>query len=83
MTDPAITALMELYALKYKESRPHYMFVPEPIAGNIEEMYKKMRKLSIMKYVSTNEHAQLPKLLKELGERARERRREIAAHVVL
>ena len=79
MADPAIISLMELYALKFMESRPHYIFAPQPVDRNIEGMFKRLRKLSIIKYDASKDHEQLPLLVNELGVRAKERRREIAA----
>ena len=43
MDDPAITSLMELYALRYPNARPHYMMSGDSQPENILEMNKKLR----------------------------------------
>ena len=82
MNDPAIVSLMEMYALHYPTSRPHYIFVPQDVPENIVSLHKRLRKLVVMQYDSSNNHAHLLTLIKDLAEQARDRRRSIIAELV-
>jgi hypothetical protein len=79
MDDPAISSLMELYALNYPDARPHYIIVPEGSPQNIVEINKKLRKLSAIKYDSSDRHSHLPDLIDRLATEANEKRRQIIA----
>jgi NAD-dependent SIR2 family protein deacetylase len=77
MDDPAITSLMEMYAFRYPKSRPHYIFTPAGVPENILEVYKRLRKLSVIQYDPADNHAALTPLISELGNQARERQRTL------
>lgn len=79
MDDPAISSLMEMYALKYPEARPHYLISPEGSPENIQELNKRLRKLSIIKYDPVDNHSQLPILINELSVQTNEKRRSLIA----
>ncbi|MBR8032438.1 SIR2 family protein [Burkholderia vietnamiensis] len=79
MDDPAISSLMEMYALNYPGARPHYIVTPEGGHENIAEINKKLRKLSMIKYDSSNGHAKLPDLIDDLARAANAKRRDILA----
>ncbi|WP_157903305.1 SIR2 family protein [Cupriavidus malaysiensis] len=79
MDDPAISSLMEMYALNYPGARPHYIFAPEGGRENIAEINKKLRKLSMIKYDASENHTKLPVLIDQLARSANEKRREIIA----
>jgi hypothetical protein len=79
MEDPAILSTMELYALRYKGARPHYIFASDKSQENIENIYKTLRKLYLIKYDTSNNHSELPGIIDSLAEEARRRRREIFA----
>lgn len=79
MADPAITLIIERYAQKFPNSRPHYVFLAGPIHEKLIVVAKRLRKLYIMQYDPADNHAELPKLINELADSARARRREIFA----
>jgi hypothetical protein len=79
MDDPAISSLMEMYALRYPRARPHYIFSPEGLAQNIIEINKRMRKLVAITYDGSNNHSELPKLIVDLANLLKPKRKEIAA----
>lgn len=79
MDDPAVSSLMEMYALNYPSSRPHYILVPEGGKSNIAEINKKLRKLSMIKYDASDNHSKLPDLIESLAVATQEKRREIVA----
>lgn len=79
MDDPAVSSLMEMYALNYPSSRPHYILVPEGGKNNIAEINKKLRKLSMIKYDASDNHSKLPDLIDRLVKATQEKRREIVA----
>ncbi|GAB2178295.1 SIR2 family protein [Dongia sp. agr-C8] len=77
MDDPAITSLMEMYALRYPKARPHYIFASQSIPDNLVDIHKRLRKLAVIPYDASNDHAALAPLITELGRQARERQRTI------
>ncbi len=79
MDDPAIISLMEMYALKYKLARPHYIITGEAAESNIIDIFKRLRKLNFVTYDKAENHKHLPLLIKELARQAIDRRREIYA----
>jgi hypothetical protein len=79
MDDPAILSTMEMYALRYKGARPHYIFASDRSPENIENIYRALRKLYLIKYDTSNNHGALPEMIDALADEARKRRREIFA----
>jgi hypothetical protein len=79
MDDPAIISLMEMYALRYKTARPHYILTANNVDDNIATIFKRLRKLVFIKYDGKDHHVLLPSVLNDLGQEAAERRREIYA----
>lgn len=78
MDDPAITSLMELYALRYPKARPHYIISPQDTPENIIEINRKLRKLSVIQYDnSSGDHSNLAPLVIEMGKQATEKQRQI------
>lgn len=82
MDDPAITSLMEMYSLRYPNSRPHYIFSPNGIPDNIVAIYKSMRKLVVLQYDPADHHAKLPELIIELGRQSHDRRRRLVGEMM-
>lgn len=82
MNDPAVMSLMEMYALRYPTARPHYIFSPQPVADNIIEINKRLRKLSYILYNPADGHKELTGKLNELSELAHDRRRELLARSI-
>ncbi|MEN3226509.1 SIR2 family protein [Methylorubrum rhodesianum] len=79
MDDPAIVSLMEMYALRYPKSRPHYILSPKGRPDNILEINRRLRKLLAIQYEPDASHSHLPPLLRDLAEQMRQKRREIFA----
>lgn len=79
MDDPAITSLMEMYALRYPTARPHYIVVPAGMPDNIADIHKKLRKLVIMPYGGPKDHSGLPPMIAELADQVAQKRKEIIA----
>ncbi len=79
MEDPAITSLMEMYALRYPKARPHYIFSPSGKPTNILEINRRLRKLLAIQYEYDESHSQLPPLVDRLADQMRQKRREIFA----
>jgi hypothetical protein len=77
MEDPAISSLLEMYALKYPKSRPHYMFSEQGVADNVLSINRRLRKLIVIKYDSSENHKMLPKVIQNLSDVAMSRRKEI------
>lgn len=82
MDDPAISSLMEMYALHYPEARPHYIITPNSAPENLVEINKKLRKLSAIPYDPTDNHSKLPSVILEISQQARNLRREIIAEAI-
>jgi len=82
MDDPAITSLMEMYALRYPSARPHYIISPSGIPDNIIQIHKRLRKLAVIQYDPKDDHSELAPLIMELGRQARERQRQIISITV-
>lgn len=77
MSDPAINMVVENYAFRYPKNRPHYLIQsgkPEP---EIEEIWKKIRKLYVLRYPSTKDYSGLPALINNLADRVDGRRKII------
>ncbi len=83
MEDPAISALMELYALNYPGARPHYIMTPQGGGSNIAEINKKLRKLSLIEYNPANNHKELPNVIYQMARAAQSKKREILAARIL
>lgn len=77
MADPAITSLVERHASKFPDARPHYILQPGPIEEDIIQINKELRRLYVIDYDPQSNHAKLTELIEELGERARQRSKEI------
>ncbi len=82
MDDPAITSLMEMYALRYPSARPHYIFSPQGMPENIIKIYKDLRKLVVLPYDDANNHEKLPEIISELGRQSWERYRRLASQII-
>lgn len=83
MEDPAISALLEMYARRYPTARPHYMLSPSGISQNILDINKRLRKLQIIPYDAESDHSELPKLINELAEEVRVQRRGLVADALV
>lgn len=79
MDDPAVSSLMEMYALNYPDARPHYILTPNTTPTNILEINKRLRKLSPMAYDPSDGHAKLAPMIVDLANEAKAIQREIIA----
>jgi hypothetical protein len=81
MSDPAVTQLIERYAFKFPNGRPHYLFTPTKISDDMVELNKEIRKLYLLFYSPKNNHKELLGNLNGLIEQMKIRRKEIAAEI--
>lgn len=82
MNDPAINSIIEGYTYRFPKCRPHYAFQAGPVAVNIADMSKRLRKLTLIQYDPKNNHAELPALLQELRSLVEARRKAIIAEAI-
>lgn len=80
MADPAISLIVEMYAHRFPESRPHYIFTAGPISQEVKDLWKSLRKLYIVAYSEADNHKELVEGLNLLNEKISERRSEIIAN---
>lgn len=79
MNDPAISFLVEMYAERFPDARPHYIFLPGDYHQSYLNVSKRLRRLFIVPYSEADNHKELVDLISELGGLAKGRRRELAA----
>lgn len=79
MDDPAITSLMEMYALRYPSARPHYFVTSSGIPDNIAEIHKRLRKLVVMPYAGPKDHSGLPLMIEVLASEVDKVRKQLIA----
>ena len=79
MDDPAIQSVVESYAFRYYDSRPHYIFSSGKPDETMDELSRRMRKLFVIRYSSANGHAALVQALEQLSQETSERRRHLVA----
>ena len=82
MDDPAVSLLVEMYANKYKNCRPHYIFVGGDVGERMKDISKRLRKLFIINYDKKENHSELLSMIKYLVTKTDERRREIATQFI-
>mgnify|MGYP001087561173 CR=1 FL=1 len=83
MEDPAVSSLMEMYALRYPRARPHYIFSDKSIASNLFDINRRLRKLIAIGYDTGDSHAELPELIAKLSGEMKKRRRELFASMLV
>lgn len=79
MSDPAISLIIETFAHRFPNSRPHYIFSADNVSDAVRDLSKSLRKLYILPYSPENNHLELITKIKDLGELVRKRRAEILA----
>lgn len=79
MKDPAISYVVEMYAQRLPDARPHYIFLGGEYPDRYIELMKNVRRLFIIPYSEEKNHSHLSELLKDLGTQAGSRRREISS----
>lgn len=79
MADPAVSLIVEGSAFRFPETRPHYMFQPGKSVPQVDDLWKQVRKLYVLRYSPVDEHLALAVHLEALGVAATTRRTELAA----
>lgn len=82
MADPAISSILESYAYSHQNARPHYL-LQSGESDETDDLWKKFRRLSIIRYRPDNDHEQLAMILEELAQKSGERRKELLANGLL
>lgn len=75
MNDPAINMVVENYAFRYPQNRPHYIFQSGDREPEIENIWRRIRKLYVVRYSGDNDHSGLPVMIEKLVEQVEARRR--------
>jgi hypothetical protein len=79
MMDPAVTMIVESAAYRFPSTRPHYIFQSGKAIPEVDGLWKRLRKLYVLRYSDADHHAALAEQLEELGAMATKRRNELAA----
>lgn len=79
MSDPAISSLVEQYAFRFPDGRPHYIIQAGPVDPLIIEINRSLRKLYAIEYDPVNSHEQLVFVIDEMFRRMTSRRAELVA----
>lgn len=82
MGDPAVTMIVENAAHRFPTTRPHYIFQPGKSIPEVDDLWKRLRKLYVLRYSETNNHAALADQIEALGLAAATRRGELATTVL-
>lgn len=80
MADPAISLIVEMYAHRFPDSRPHYIFTSGKIPQEVKDLWKSLRKLYIITYNKVDNHKELIEGLTNLNKKVCDRRSEIIAN---
>lgn len=79
MSDPAVSSLVEQYAFRFPNGRPHYILQGGPIDQELIDINKSLRKLYAIEYDSRDDHAQLVEVVKFMHSEMIRRRLELVA----
>jgi hypothetical protein len=79
MADPAVSLVVESAAFRFPSARPHYIFQSGSPVPEVDELWKRLRRLYVMRYPDNNQHAALADQLEQLAREAAKRRAEIVA----
>ena len=79
MADPAVSLIIEGSAFRFPETRPHYIFQSGQSIPQVDDLWKQVRKLYVLRYNPAAEHVALAVNLEALGAAATKRRTELAA----
>lgn len=83
MDDPAVSLLVESHAYRFSETRPHYAFVPGKNQSEIDTLSRKIRRLFILRYSGSNQHAELAEQIELLAAAGNQRSKEMANSIQL
>lgn len=78
MSDPAVSALVEQYAFRFPNGRPHYILQSSPIDHELIDINKSLRKLYAIEYDPQDDHAQLVEVINFMRSEMARRRLELA-----
>ena len=79
MSDPAISLIVEGSAHRFPDTRPHYIFQSGQAVVDVDALWKKLRKLYVLRYAAVNRHLALALNIEALAKAGAERRAEVAA----
>lgn len=79
MNDPAISMLVEKSAYKFPATRPHYIFQSGKSVPELDAMWRRLRKLYVLRYAEKDRHKALADQIEQLGAAAAARRSELVA----
>ena len=79
MSDPAISMIVENAAFRFPSTRPHYIFQPGQPVQEVDDLWRRLRKLYVLRYPERNDHADLAEQLEQLSKEAGRRRQELWA----
>jgi len=79
MADPAISLMVEMFAHRFPDTRPHYILTGGPIRQEVRDLWKSLRKLYVIPYNKAENHRELITGLTELNENIQSRRAELIA----
>lgn len=82
MTDPAVAMIVENAAYRFPSNRPHYIFQSGKSVPEVDDLWRKLRKLYVLRYPEDNNHIALAEQIEALGVAALSRRNELAATVL-
>lgn len=77
MEDPAVSMIVEGAAYRFPSTRPHYIFQSGKAVAEVDELWKKLRKLYVLRYSEDDNHAALAENIEQLGRAAARRKNEI------
>ncbi|MGN6738664.1 SIR2 family protein [Dyella sp.] len=78
MSDPAVSALVEQYAFRFPNGRPHYILQGGPIDQELIDINKSLRKLYAIEYDPKDDHIQLTEVIRFMYTEMMRRRLELA-----
>ena len=79
MSDPAISMLIEMFAHRFPESRPHYILSSSKFSDKEIALWKLKRKMYVHTYSSASNHRELTASIEELCNQVKIRRAELLA----
>jgi hypothetical protein len=79
MADPAVSLVIETAAFKFPDGRPHYIFQSGRGDSTVDGLWRKHRKLYVLRYSEANKHIQLAESLENLANESKMRRAELVA----
>lgn len=79
MNDPAVSIVVENAAYRFPAMRPHYIFQGGRAVPEVDELWKRLRRLYVLRYPDINQHVALAEQLEALGSECSKRRQELAA----